>query len=225
MDSAYDNPEKVKAAIQRGTHRQLIGGMWDEIGQLQLDFLVAQGVQPTDRLLDIGCGALRGGVKLIPFLAPGNYWGIDNNALLLQVGCDIELARSKLQGRQPREQLVCLKDFEFATLDMTFDIALAQSVFTHFSLNRIRRCLARLAPHLRPGARLFASFFELPEGADNEETLRHGEDGPNSYSDRPFFHYSLADFNFVVRDLPLNVRRIGAWGHPRGQNMLEFTRD
>ena len=145
MADSYD-PDAVTAAIKRGLHRKVIGGMWDELGQLQLDFLKAQGLGPAHDLLDVGCGSLRGGVKFIPYLDPGGYWGIDKDPTLLQVGWDIELAKCGLTARQPRVQLVCLDDFQFFSLGAQFDYAIAQSLFTHLPLNRIRRCLARLAP-------------------------------------------------------------------------------
>jgi len=38
------------------------------------------------------------------------------------------------------------------------------------------------------------------------------------------FHYAVEDFEFLCRYLPLEVDNIGDWGHPRGQQMLRFTR-
>jgi SAM-dependent methyltransferase len=224
MDNGYDNPATVKDWVRRGKHRELIGGLWDEIGQLQLDFLVSNGLLPHHRLLDIGCGPFRQGVKLIPYLDPGRYWGIDKNELLLQVGWDLEIKRYGLASRQPREQLICLDDFQFSRLDVRFDYAIALSVFTHFSLNRIRRCLTRLAPCMLDGGRLYATFFEVPPGRDRQDEIRHRPGGAASHSDRHFYHYDMDDFAFVTRDLPLRVERIGAWGHPRGQNMLMITK-
>ena len=46
-------------------HREQVGGLWDEIGALQIDFLRAQGLRPGDTLLDVGCGCLRGGVHFV----------------------------------------------------------------------------------------------------------------------------------------------------------------
>ncbi|MGG6294672.1 hypothetical protein ACQ4M4_09620 [Leptolyngbya sp. AN02str] len=48
-------PEEIKA----GKHRQFIGGLWEELGQLQFDFLKENGLLPEHRLLDMGCGSLR----------------------------------------------------------------------------------------------------------------------------------------------------------------------
>src|SRR5881275_286913 len=42
------------AEIAAGKHRQHVGGAWDTIGPLQLDYLVEQGLQPRHRLLDVG---------------------------------------------------------------------------------------------------------------------------------------------------------------------------
>lgn len=224
-EGSYDDPAMVLALIGKGRHRQVVGGLWDELGALQRDFLIARGLRPEHRLLDIGCGALRAGVALIPYLDPGNYWGIDKHRALLDAGWVAELRPLGLTARQPRAQLVALADFEFAELGVRFDYALAQSVFTHLPLNRIRRCLARLAPCMNVGGALYASYFELAPGQDREAPQVHRPGGMTSHSDRPFYHYDLNDFRFAASGQPWQVRRIGGWDHPRGQHMLEFRKD
>jgi hypothetical protein len=57
-------------------HRRRVGGMWEEIGRLQFDFLLSKGLQSRHFLLDIGCGSLRGGIHFIGFLDAGRYDGI-----------------------------------------------------------------------------------------------------------------------------------------------------
>jgi SAM-dependent methyltransferase len=223
MANSYD-PGAVAEAIKRGLHRKVVGGMWDELGQLQLDFLTSQGLSPSHTLLDVGCGSLRGGVKFIPYLDPGGYWGIEKDPTLLQVGWDIELAKCGLATRQPREQLVCLDDFQFSSLGAQFDYAIAQSVFTHMPLNRIRRCLARLAPAMRQHGRFYATFFEIDGSQDREDDHVHAIGGVTSHSDRAFYHYQRPDFDFVVADQPWRLDYIGEWGHPRGQRMLLFIK-
>jgi cyclopropane fatty-acyl-phospholipid synthase-like methyltransferase len=185
-----------------------VGDLWDELGNLQLAFLRKHGLRPGHRLLDIGCGSLRGGVKLIPYLEPGNYWGMDHNAALLDAGWELELGPLGLQDRLPRHQLAALSDFEFDQLGATFDVAIAQSVFTHFSLNRIRRCLAKLAAVMEPGGHFFATFFEAPSDHHPEDAL----------------HYALEDLRFVVQHLPWQMVYIGEWQHPRDQRMVLFIR-
>lgn len=199
----------------------MIGGMWDEIGELQLRFLVSQGLRPDHDLLDIGCGCLRGGVRFVDYLDAGRYAGVDSNPSLLAAGYDLELAQAGLVHKLDRSALVASDQFEFEKLGRQFDFAIAQSVFTHLDLNRIRRCLAKTAEALKPGGRLFATFFEGPADA-SPLTLTPHLDGIVTKSDADPYHYHMDDFRHAARGLPLEMRRIGDWGHPRGQRMLEF---
>ena len=221
-DNRYEDEERIIALVARGDHRGAIGGLWDEVGKLQHDYLVAQGLQPIHRLLDVGCGSLRGGVHFIAYLNSGNYWGVDLNSSLIEAGWNEELRKAKLQERQPREQLVCLKGFEFQSLNERFEFAIALSVFTHMNLNNIRRCLTRLSPVLEPGGKLFATFFEVQTGQDPEEPIPHDPGGIVTFSHRDPFHYCFEDFQHAISGLPLTVRYHGEWGHPRDQRMLEF---
>lgn len=59
------------------------------------------------------------------YLEPGNYWGINNSATLLEAGWSVELPPLSFQRKQPRAQLVCLADFEFMSLAHIFDYVLA----------------------------------------------------------------------------------------------------
>ena len=77
--------------IKKAGHRQYVGGYWDEIGRLQFEYLVSQGLRPHHYLLDIACGALRAGIHFIPYLEPGHYLGIDKEADLIQAGTEKEL--------------------------------------------------------------------------------------------------------------------------------------
>ena len=45
-------------------HRNTIGGNWNEMGKLQNNLLLEQGLKPHQILMDIGCGSLRGGRTL-----------------------------------------------------------------------------------------------------------------------------------------------------------------
>ncbi|MEP7013166.1 MAG: class I SAM-dependent methyltransferase, partial [Acidobacteriota bacterium] len=130
--------------IASGWHRTWIGGLWEEMGRFQLDYLVAEGLAPGMTLLDVGCGCLRAGVHLIPYLEPGRYFGVDVSAPLLDAGYDVELVAVGLQDRLPRENLLANGSFEAWRFGTRFDMALAQSVFTHLPANFIRRCLIEL---------------------------------------------------------------------------------
>src|SRR4051812_34947169 len=76
--------------------RASVGGRWDAMGELQKNFLLAQGLQPDHDFLDVGCGALRAGIQLMPHLEPGRYCGMDASADIL-AAARVELERAGLQ--------------------------------------------------------------------------------------------------------------------------------
>jgi SAM-dependent methyltransferase len=206
-------------------HRSAVGGMWDEIGPMQRDFLVSQGLKPHHTLLDIGCGSLRGGVHAIRYLEPGRYCGIDRNGELLRCAREIELPAQGIEAREPR--LLQNEAFEFWRFETEFDFALAQSVFTHLPFNSIMRCLVEAARVLKPGGRLYATFFEQPDPF-SLEPIRQPAAGRSqpllTYPDRDPFHYPVRLFEAFCAGSPLELRLLGDWGHPRNQRMLEFRR-
>lgn len=223
-DSSYDDPGFVAEQVGAGQHREVVGGLWDEMGALQLDFMRAHGLSPRHRLLDLGCGSLRGGVHFVRYLDAGNYHGLDHNQSLLDAGHGIELAAAGLQERVPRSNLYCNPDFLLPVEDGFFDAGIAQSVFTHMTFNSIRRCLETVAPKFRSGAVLYATFFELPgrQPASLEYVRERG--GIVTHGHKDPYHYRQEDMVQAAVGAPWSVRFIGDWGHPRSQSMMAFER-
>jgi SAM-dependent methyltransferase len=207
----------------RGFHRYAVGGMWEEMGRHQLDFLVGQGLRPGDRLLDVGCGSLRGGLHLIGYLDPGGYYGIDTSPLLLAAGRR-ELVAAGLEARRPT--LLEDSDFAFGRFGTTFDVLLAQSLFSHLPINSIQRCLIEAVRVLRPDGCFYATFFEGPDARiDQAPVRRHRPDATfATYPDRDPFHYPRDVWDWLCTGLGLEPRYIGAWGGPSIQMMMEFRR-
>lgn len=223
-DSNYDNPAFIAEFVNTSRHRDVIGGMWEEIGQLQLDFLRHAGLEPDHALLDVGCGSLRGGVHFVKYLAPDHYYGIDINQPLLDAGYEKEIVPLGLAGRLPRENLARVDDFDATRFGRIFDFVLAVSVFTHINWCRVRQCLDRLVEATRPGSVFYATYFALPEDARPGAPLAHPPAGITTHGHSDPFHYRFSDFRQAARALPWKVENIGEWGHPRGQKMLAFTR-
>lgn len=217
---AQVNPKEGRASVE--WHREAVGGLWDEIGQLQFNFLVSQGLKPTDYLLDVGCGSLRGGVHFIRYLDKGHYFGIDKDPKLLEAGKNIELVRYKLADKAPN--LVQMEDFNFASLGVEFHYAIAQSVFTHLPLNSIIRCIMNVEKVLLPGGKIFATFFENPDGKFNLEPIYQSKVGGYTFFDKDIFHYDFHTFEFICEGTRLEVEYIGEWNHPRGQKIMVFTK-
>jgi SAM-dependent methyltransferase len=209
--------------LAAGRHRERVGGLWDEIGRLQFEFLLHEGLQPTDNLLDVGCGCLRGGVHFVRYLQRGRYYGIDRDQSLLDAGLDVELERAGLRGRLPARHLKCTETFDVASFGVTFDVALAQSLFSHLSAERAACCLAAVARVVRPGGRFFATFFEAPEGPV-AASLCHRPGGVTTFPDRDPFQYRRSDFAALAGGLPWKPQYLGDWNHPRAQRMFCFER-
>lgn len=225
--SAYYDPDALQRETSAGRHRDAIGGLWDELGQLQLDFLIAQGMKPQHRLLDIGCGALRLGVKAIDYLEAGHYYGSDISHELVDAGYQKELSEGQRQ-KCPRDQFLISDDFDFSALPQPIHYAIAQSVFTHLPLNHIRHCLEKLAPYLEAGAVFCATFWLIPDtSALSEPYAQPGAIGVNPIITTAIadpYHYHAGDLAHMVAQLPYNYEVVGDWNHPRGQQMVLFKR-
>ena len=206
-------------------HRTKIGGLWDEIGNLQFNFLKDQGLQPFNYFLDIGCGSLRGGIHFIDYLMSDHYFGIDKEKELIEAGKSIELKKETLEQKNPT--LVQMENFDFFLLNQKFEYALAQSVFTHLPINSIINCVMKIDKALVPGGKFFATFFENKKGKFNLELVMHSQiDGPDSasYFDKDPFHYDFETFEWICEGTDLKATYMGNWNHPRDQKMLVFTK-
>jgi SAM-dependent methyltransferase len=221
MDEKYEVNSYGRAMteeeIESGWHRQYVGGAWDEIGSLQFEYLKSRGLRPEHYLLDVGCGALRGGIHFARYLETGHYCGIDINASLIEAGRR-ELNDADLAHKRP--QLAVSRDFDFSPFARLFDFALAQSVFTHLTFNHIIRCLLEIRKVLKPEGIFFATFFEAPAPGHLWEISHPG--GAVSHYDQDAYHQSWEEIQWMAGVACLQVERIGDWQHPRNQRMLAF---
>jgi SAM-dependent methyltransferase len=214
----YAGFEMTQERRDRRMHRKFVGGQWDELADLQLEFLVGQGLKRKHHFLDVGCGALRAGRHLVDYLDPGHYYGLDVNNDLIAAGYELELTEEQ-RARLPVSNLHSTDRFD-ADFGVRFDMAIAQSVFTHIDLNLMRLCLHRVAQAMRPGGRFFVTFFE------REDDVQLDLIQPNrlQFTERNRYWYYRRDLEWVAERAPWSVRYVGGWKHPRGQRMVEYTR-
>lgn len=122
--NSYGN-ELTQEDIDKKTHRNFVGGLWEELGKLQYDFLTEQGLKPCHKLLDIGCGCLRGGLHYIKYLEEGNYYGLDVNNSLIQAGM-LEIKEARLENKHPR--LLVEDQFRLDKFNENFDFMVSVSL-------------------------------------------------------------------------------------------------
>lgn len=212
--SPYHAPGFYDDALARGRHRDIVGGRWDETGRLQLAILRREGLEPRHRLLDIGCGSLRLGVRAVPYLDPGQYWGTDLSGDLMQRGHQAELAD---KARLPVRQLVEDGDFAFPGVPSDIDYAIAFAVFTHLPLSSLCHGLTRVRAAFPNLNRLLFTVFLAPDAAPGH--AHRQPDGVVTHPDRAPYHLPLAEVaacaaraGFALTRLPDRL--------PRGQVMF-----
>jgi SAM-dependent methyltransferase len=122
-------------------YRAFVGApdSYDLHGALQFQLLCALGLREHHRVLDFGCGSLRAGRLLIPYLAPGRYCGLEPNRWLIEDAISHQLGRDILAIKQPTFHQ--FDDFRAERSGTGFDFILAHSVLTHAGLDIFARVL------------------------------------------------------------------------------------
>lgn len=217
----YSDREFTAEEIAKGVHRAFIGGAWDTHGKRQLDFLTSQGLLPEHRLLDVGCGCFRAGRHFIDYLDDGHYYGIDANHSLIEAGYDFELSDEQ-RAKVPTTNLRATDRFA-GDFGVPFDYAIANSVFSHVSLNHIRLCLYRLSPLMAPGGTFFATFFAR-SAKTPLDMVKPTKKGKAYFTEKNLYWYYRSDLKWASTFGEWKFEYIGDWGHPAGQRMARFTR-
>lgn len=182
---------------------------WLRLGKLQFDYLVAHGLTPSDRMLEIGCGNLRAGWRFIRYLDTGNYYGIDISPDILFAAQDT-LAHYGLQAKLPH--LTPVRDLSFAFLpDEHFSVVHAHSVFSHSPVEVVDECLAHVGRILRPDG-LFDFTFDRTDGHEHH-VLREN------------FYYRTETLVGLARSHGLDARFMDDWERlPHNQSKIRVTR-
>ena len=178
-----------------------------EIGKLQFEFLKSRGLSQSDRLLDLGCGTLRGGQYFIDFLDPDRYVGMDINENLIEEGKE-KIETKTCERKMPR--FIVNTDLTFSELDgEVFDYILAQSVFTHLPRSQIVECFENVHNIMNTESELYATIFTEQD---------HGglKSGLNNYTYDTEQFMDMAEKN----GLSANMLSVEEYIHPRRQRMV-----
>ena len=153
------------------------------------------GLQPHQRVLDVGCGIGRVAVPLTAYLDDnGSYEGFDI------VKPAIRWCRKRITGRYPRFRFTHIdlrndlynlgtteraKDFIFPYRDGEFDLVFLTSVFTHMLPEDVENYLGQIHRVLKTGGTCFATFFLMNPEA--RELMEKG--GSFRFTNRRDHHY------------------------------------
>lgn len=130
---------------------------WDFMGATQFRLMTALGLREQHRVLDIGCGSLRAGRLLIPYLNAGCYFGIEPNMWLVEDAIAAEIGPEMIARKEVR--FSDSAHFEAESFGVLFDFIVAQSIFSHAGPEMLAQALPRLASCLAPNALILATFL------------------------------------------------------------------
>ncbi len=130
------------------------------------------GLQPSERILDVGCGVGRIAVSLTTFLDEhALYEGFDpGNEAIAWCQSHITSRFPNFHFRHadlycPLQNPTCTtqaSSFTFPYPDASFDVVLLNSVFTHLFLKDVEWYLSEIARVLKPGGRTYITYFLRP---------------------------------------------------------------
>lgn len=112
------------------------------------------GLRRDDTLLDVGCGALRIGHRLIDYLEPGHYHGIEPEAKWVELGLKEWGVDAKKMPQFDHNM-----EFDFEVFGQEFDAVLLRSIWSHASRDQIRRCMDQFNATRSEEGFMMASFF------------------------------------------------------------------
>ena len=137
--------------------------VWQESRDFQIEFLTANGLEPSHSLLEIGCGVLRGGVPLIRHLEPGHFVGLDVRPEAVREA--LQQIQKEGLGDKLAQVLVSTTFGRDELGERTFDFVWAFQVLYHLTDELVEMCLAEVSPRLRDGSKFFANVnTEAPSG-------------------------------------------------------------
>jgi SAM-dependent methyltransferase len=152
-------------------------------------------------MADVGCGFLRAKRMLIPYLRPERYFGVEPNRWLVEKGIEHELGRDLITIKRPTFRFV--DDFSLSAFGVSFDFALAHSVFSHAYPDLALTGFRGIAEALAPEGKLFATFKEGPTNPAGSGWL-YPEMVP----------YTWERMNEIIEESGLVARRLD-WMQPR----------
>jgi SAM-dependent methyltransferase len=197
--------------------------IWHEHQQMQLSFLQRRGLRPSSTVLDLGCGPMRLGSVLIPLLSSGWYYGQDLNPDTLAYGEEV-LRQAGIAPDAPYT-LMASERFDLSAVDRPVDIAFANSLFSHLTLNSIGTCLLQLRQVLQPRGVFYATFFALDPRQSWLAPQRRDKWGHtfDTFAHQDPYHYPPSLLKALARDVGYYMDLVTDFGHP-SQTMARFRR-
>lgn len=156
---------------------------YDFMGASQFRLLTTLGLRDHHKMLDFGCGSLRAGRLLIPYLLPGNYYGVEPNKWLIEEAIEKEVGQDQIRIKRPNFDHN--SDFNADVFGTKFDFIVAQSIFSHCGPDLIATALSSFKRALSDGGLILATFVHVGSIGIHEEFTGNGWIYPGCVAYRP----------------------------------------
>jgi cyclopropane fatty-acyl-phospholipid synthase-like methyltransferase len=162
---------------------------YQSIRDLQINFLLDQGLLRHHKVLDFGCGTLRGGIPIIDYLDNGLYYGVEVSSIRLDEGLK-ELNDEKLTHKNP------LLTTDINRINEIFDIIWCYQVFIHLSDELLINFISKLPSLLKSNGKCFATIN------------CHSDEG--SWQEFPFVKRTISFYEGVANEFNLKISSVTA---------------
>lgn len=166
-NSRTNAPTSDEPAFHNEEHHRVYGAPWC-LGRDQYNHLIQSGLPKDGKVLDFGCGSLRLGIWLIPYLNHECYYGIDAHYPSLDAAENYEIPLHGLQSRKPR--LLLSADCEIHQFNTKFDTVVAMSVFHHMTDEQQNRAVTNIVTHSTENLVIHAVGFTMHDS----DLAKHG---------------------------------------------------
>jgi SAM-dependent methyltransferase len=175
---------------------------FDLVAAMTFNLLTTIGLRQHHTLLDIGCGSLRSGRLLIPYLNEGKYIGIEPNRWLVEEGIQREIGADLVRIKRPQFYFSDSPRVLANTSDI--DFALAHGVFTHCGRDLIENWLAGVSPALSSNGALLATFRQgdddfASDGWSYPEVVHYRVETMRALASEAGLSFQVLDWRDTVR--------------------------
>lgn len=177
-------------------------GYWKELQAYQLNTLIKTGLKPQNKLLDLGCGPLQGGIAFIKYLEKNNYYGIDIRQESIEAGAK-QIKRYKLESKNP--YLSLSDSFGKKELNQVkFDFIWASQILYYFDDQKLRTLMDWISVSLQKEGKFLGDII-----------------GPKHYEfktrEHNWFLHTVDSLNEIAKNYNLLVKNLGEienFGYP-----------
>lgn len=227
LESLLERAKKMET-----TEGTFLGGgehVYARAGRNQLITLIDQGMTPECRLLDVGCGSLRGGYWTMHYLLPDCYYGLEPEQETVEQGLRHLFDPAVLAYKRPvfRHN----DDFDFSVFGVEFDYYIARSIWSHTSQQQIEAMLDSFKLTARKDGAMLVSFIDpgrRPANATNRwvDRFKPADDGRGTVSQDPrWIAQVCADRGLKARRLYRDCGQIWLKVHREGEHQHLIDRE